>query len=245
MIKNILSSIGIGGASLDTVLDDPDVVAGEALSGEVRVKGGTTEQDIRGVALELVTRCLAETRGDEKVYAEIVVASARLDPGPVGPGEARTLPFRIEVPASAPLTVGTTSTVLRTRLDVARAIDPRDSDRVRILPNETMAAVFEGMERAGFRLVETEVEYNPRRSDPFVQEFDFRPRSSRDFGIEEVEISFTPIQGGVEVALTVDNRGGLFMPGRERTARFRVTASQLDRLDMATELRRAIDGLRR
>jgi sporulation-control protein len=89
------------------------------------------------------------------------------------------------------------------------------------------------------------VEHQPRRAQPFVQEFDFRPRSSRDWGIEEVEIAFEPVPGGVEVLVTVDNRGGLFLPGRERTARLRVLDASLDRLDMAAELRRVIAGLRR
>ncbi|WP_082483784.1 sporulation protein [Rubellimicrobium mesophilum] len=244
MFKSILRSLGVGGASVETVLDSPEAVVGGRIAGEVRVTGGDTAQDIRGVVLEIVTLCRVETRGDDKVYAEISLGEARLDPGTIGPRATKTLPFQIVLPASTPLTVGSTSTVLRTRLDVAGAVDPKDADPVRVLPNRAMAAVLQGMERAGFRLVETEVEYNPRRANPFVQEFDFRPRSSRDWGIEEVEISFSPVQGGVEVALTVDNRGGFFALGRERTARFRVSEAQADRINLATELRRAIDSLR-
>lgn len=244
MFKSILRSLGIGGASVETVLDRPEVAVGGRLTGEVRITGGDSEQDIRGVVLEIVTRCRVETRGDEKVYAEISLGEARLDPGVIGPRATKTLPFQIVLPASTPLTVGSTSTVLRTRLDVAGAVDPKDADPVRVLPNRAMSAVLHGMERAGFRLVETEVEHNPRRANPFVQEFDFRPRSSRDWGIEEVEISFSPTQDGVEVSLTVDNRGGFFTLERERTARFRVSEAEADGIDMAAELRRAIDSLR-
>lgn len=245
MLKNILGSLGIGGASVDTVLHDAEVEVGGLITGEVRIKGGEVAQEIGGVVLELVTRCVVETRGDDKVYAEIALGTAHLDPGPIGPRDSRVLPFRIPLPPSAPLTVGSTSTVLRTRLDIARAIDARDSDRVRVLPTRAMDAVFRGMERAGFRLAETEVEYSPRRANPFVQEFDFKPMSYGDYGIEEVEISFAPAPGGIEVMLTVDNRGGIFKLGGERTARFRVTDAEAERLDMAAELRRAINALRR
>jgi sporulation-control protein len=185
------------------------------------------------------------TRGDDKVYAEITLGEATLHPGRVGLGAEVVLPFRIRLPASAPLTVGSTQTLLKTRLDVAGAVDPRDTDPVRVRPNRAMQAVFDGMEHAGFRLVETEVEYNPQRATPFVQEFDFRPRSSRDHGIEEVEISFALVPRGVEVSLTVDNRGSFFTLGRERTARFRVLEAEMDRLDMAAELRQAVNALRR
>jgi sporulation-control protein len=245
MMKNILSSIGIGGASVDTVVERTDIDVGERLHGEVHVKVGTAEQAIKSVVLELVTRCLVEAGGDNRTYGEIVIASATVDPGGAfTAGETKVLPVTIEVPPTAPLSVGSTSTVLRTRLDIARAIDPRDSDRIRILPNRAMSAVFEGMEAAGFRLVDAEVEYNPRRAMPFVQEFDFKPVSFNDFGIEEVEISFSPAQDGIDVMLTVDNRGGLFTAGRERAARFRVGDADAGRGNMATELRRAIESLR-
>ena len=61
MFKNVLNSLGV-----DTVHSSTDVVVGEPLRGEVRIKTGEVEQDIRGVVLELVARCLVETRGDDK-----------------------------------------------------------------------------------------------------------------------------------------------------------------------------------
>ena len=245
MFQNILTSLGVGGASIDTVLEANEVAIGERLRGEVRVKGGSSEQDIRGVVVELVTRCLVDAGGDNKTHAEIPVASEKLELGAVGAGEDRALPLEVEIPLWAPLSVGSTSTFLRTRLDVARAIDPRDSDRLRIVPNRTVTAVLEGMGQAGFRLTESEVEFKARRMPPFVQEFDFKPTSFGDFDVDEVELSFRPTAGGVEVLLTVDNRGGFILGGGERSARFSVSEAELGRVDMAGELRRAINSLRR
>lgn len=244
MFKSIARVFGIGGASVETTLESSDTVAGGRLSGEIRITGGTSRQEIRKVVLQIVTRCLVETTGDNKVHGEIVVAEASFVPDPIEPGAIEAFPFEIVVPASAPLSVGSVQSVLKTRLDVPGAIDPRDSDPIRILPSPVMSAVFDGMERAGFRLVEAEVEHNPRRSNPFVQEFDFKPRSSRDWGVEEVEISFVPIARGVEVLLTVDSRGGFFGVERERKTTFRLTEADIGRFDLASELRRAIDRLR-
>ncbi|MGF1552286.1 MAG: sporulation protein [Paracoccaceae bacterium] len=245
MFRKVLASLGIGGASVDAVLERQEVVVGETLRGEVRIETGSVEQEIREVALELVTSCLVEPpRGDDKVRADITVASARVNPGRIGAGERRAIPIAIEVPVSAPLSVGSTSTRLKTRLDVAGALDPGDSDRVVLAPNRAMRAVFDGLRQEGFRLAETEVEYDRRRANPFVQEFDFKPSGWGDWGVEEVEIAFSPARGGIEVHLTVDNRGGFFSFGRERSARFRVSDGDLGRIDMATELRRAIDSLR-
>ena len=242
MLRKFLRSIGFGGATIDTVLENDEIVVGDTLRGEVRVKGGDADQEIRGVTLDLVTRCLVETRADEKVHADLVLASGAVELGRVQAGEDLSARIEIDVPASAPISIGSTSTFLRTRLDVAGGIDPKDMDAVHLRPTPAMLAVLQGMEQADFYLAETEVEHNPRRANPFVQEFDFRPRGFESFGVEEVEISFNPIRGGVEVLLTVDNRGGFFTSGRERSARFRVT--DVGRLDMAAELRRAIASLR-
>lgn len=242
MLRKFLRTLGVGGATIDTVLESDEIVVGDVLRGEVRVKGGNADQEIRGVTFDLVTRCLVETQGDQKVHADLVLASGTIELGRVQAGEDLSAQIEIEVPASAPISIGSTSTFLRTRLDVAGGIDPKDTDAVHLRPTPTMLAVLQGMEQAGFYLAETEVEHNPRRANPFVQEFDFRPRGFGSYGVEEVEISFNPIRGGVEVLLTVDNRGGFFTSGRERSARFRVT--DVDRLDMAAELRRAIDSLR-
>jgi sporulation-control protein len=182
VFKSILRSLGVGGARVETELDDAEVEVGGTLSGRIRVLGGEARQDIRGVVLELVTRARVEGPGDSKVLADILLGEARLEVGAVEPGQSRELPFAIRLPPGTPLSVGSTSTSLRTRLDVAGAVDSRDSDPVRVRPSRAMAAVLRGMEAAGFRLAEVEVEHRPRRAQAFVQEFDFRPRSSRDWG---------------------------------------------------------------
>lgn len=242
MFKNVLASFGIGGTKVDTLVDDPVVPAGGMLKGVVTIKGGDVGQHIDAIHLDLVTRAIVEARNDQKVYGEITVSTTRASAGiDVNPGDALELPFTMEVPAFAPLSVGSTKTALRTRLDVPKAVDPRDSDAVQIVPNTAMRSVFEGMERAGFRLGEVEVEHNPRRQVPFVQEFDFKPVSFGDWGIEEVEIAFQPAGGGaLEVLVTVDRRGGLFSFGGEVGYRFRVPADGADPNDVAAAVRQAI-----
>lgn len=244
MFKSLMRSFGVGGARVETVIANPDVEVGGTLQGEIHIQGGDHEQDIRAVVLELATRCFAE-QGGGKTFSEFTLGSATLNPGPVAPGATRTMPFQIRLPAATPISVGSASTVLKTRLDVTGAIDPRDSDPVRVRPDATIRAILDGMERAGFWLEEAEVEWNPRRAQPLVQEFDFRPRSRGDWDIDEVELAFTPVQTGIEVTLAVDSRGSLFGIGRERMARFVVAHADVARLDLARELRRAIDGLRR
>lgn len=240
MFGKVLTSLGIGGATVDAVLESTDVEVGGVLRAEVRIKGGTARQEIRSVELELATRCLVEAPGDRKIRSDIVLAAGRVEPGAVAPDEELAFPIEMRVPDTAPISIGSTRSFLRTRLDVPGAVDPKDEDLVNIVPSPTMMAVLQGVQEAGFRLVETEVEYDRRRIPPFVQEFDFRPTGFGDFGVEEVEISFVPVSGGVEVLLTVDNRGGFFLASREKTARIQIDHAEAARIDMARELRRAI-----
>ncbi|WP_404384708.1 sporulation protein [Caenispirillum salinarum] len=242
MLKNVLASIGIGGMKVDTLVDQPEIEAGGRLSGVVTIKGGDVPQRIDAIVLELMTRCIVEARNDQKVHAEIEVAAARAAADiEVAPKQELELPFDMDVPVFAPLSVGPTKTALRTRLDVPQAIDPRDSDAVRILPNAAMRSVFQGMEMAGFRIAEVEVEHNPRHAPPFTQEFDFKPSSVRDWGVEEVEIAFRPgAGGGMDVLVTVDRRGGLFSFGGERGYRFKVPPKGVEPSDVAAAVRQAI-----
>lgn len=244
VLKSIMHSIGIGGAKVDTLLDDPRVMAGGVLSARTIITMGSTAQVVRAVELQLVTHCLVE-KGDKRVPAEILLTSGRIDPGPIAAGDTRELVFNIEIPDGAPLSAGRTRTVLRTQLDIANAIDPKDSDEVIILPTKAMSAVLEGMKTIGFKLATEEVEYNARRKQPFVQEFDFKPTSLGAFRIQEAEISFSPIRGGVEVTLTVDRRGGIFVAGGERKTKLKVREADLPNMDLAAQLRQAITFLAR
>lgn len=243
MFGKVLSSLGFGGISVDTVLQDDTLAPGDTLRAEVRITGGQSAREIRAAHLSLLTRCLVEGPGGKR-HGDIMLVEGRAPIGRIEANETLTLPIEMDLPAAAPISIGSTATRLETRLEVAGAVDPRDSDPLTIRPGPTMARVLQGIEAAGFRLAETEVEYRPHHEPAFLQEFDFRPTGLGDLGIEEVEAAFLPIPGGVELLLTVDRRGGLFLGGGERMTRLRITDAEAPRIDMGRELRRAIEALR-
>ena len=55
MFEPLLSRIGIGAATVDTVLAELSVVRGAMLKGEIRLQGGKAAQDISRIELELMT----------------------------------------------------------------------------------------------------------------------------------------------------------------------------------------------
>ena len=102
MLGELARTLGAGRATVDTVLEDDEVVVGRTLRGEVRVKGGDSDQDIRGVPIEIVTRCLVETRSEKKIHAEIILASGTIELGRLKAGEELAAPPEIDSDPAAP-----------------------------------------------------------------------------------------------------------------------------------------------
>lgn len=78
VFKRLLGSLGVGGPTVDTVLDPGAAIPGGGLSGQVHLKGGDSDFDIEHITLELVARVEAE---HEEGESEGVLAFDRLTVG--------------------------------------------------------------------------------------------------------------------------------------------------------------------
>ena len=218
MLGKLLSSIGIGAATVDTILDPPHAPLGGRLSGTVRVRGGQVEQDVSAIDLQLVTALVKEVDG-KKVPGTGVVATARAGSAfRINPGESKELPFQMEVPLHTPVTApgGRPPTRLLTSLAVAAALDPSDADPVEVDPAQVQIDTHNAMLALGFRLYKLDVEHRPRwhGGAGFVQEWEFRPDRG-GWRYDEVEIVFQPSGGGFELLIQLDRAarglGGLLL----------------------------------
>lgn len=61
MFKKLKASLGIGGATVDTVLHNESLYQGETLRGTVNIKGGGAEQEIDAITLKLCTEVKVES----------------------------------------------------------------------------------------------------------------------------------------------------------------------------------------
>src|SRR3712207_5518041 len=57
----LLSSIGVGAATVDTRLERDELIPGEEVRGVVDVKGGSAEQEVNGIRLEVQTHYKRES----------------------------------------------------------------------------------------------------------------------------------------------------------------------------------------
>src|SRR5262249_37340415 len=65
VFKRMLAAFGVGGPSVDTVLDASHAMPGQVITGQVRIQGGGADADIDRIELSLVTRADAHSRGGQ------------------------------------------------------------------------------------------------------------------------------------------------------------------------------------
>ncbi|WP_338484754.1 sporulation protein [Streptomyces sp. SCSIO 75703] len=231
VFKRLLGSLGVGGPTVDTVLDPVAVRPGGALSGRVHLVGGASDVEIEHVTLELVARVEAEHAGGEGegvvAFDRHVVAGAfRL-----AAEERRELPFTLVLPWETPVTelygqpLGIVLGV-RTELAVAGARDKGDLDPLTVTPLPAQEAILEALGQLGFGFRSADLEYGriggTGQQLPFYQEIELSPAPRYAHQVEEIELTFLATPGGLEIVLEADKRGGLFSDGHDALSRFTV-----------------------
>lgn len=208
--RRLLTSIGVGAATVDTRLETEEVSPGEEIRGVVELKGGDSAQEIDAINLEVQTDYKRES-GDTTVretatIERFSVASAMT----VEPKAQDQIPFSFRLPYDTPLTLGRSTVWIRTALDVKMAVDPSDRDPITVRPDATTRTILDAVQELGFVLREAENEelpYHHRRRMVFAQEFEFVARSGEFRGrLDELEMVMFPSEGEVELMLQVDRR---------------------------------------
>lgn len=245
VFKRLLGSLGVGGPSVDTVLDPGVAVPGGVVRGQVHLKGGGSDFDIEQINLELVARVEAETDGAEH---EGTVVFERFTVGGgfrLAEGEQRSVLFSVTLPWETPVTelYGQPLGVvlgLRTELAVAGAKDKADLDPLVVGPLPVQEAILEALGQLGFDFRSADLEYGriggTGQQLPFYQEIELAPSPRYAHAVNEIEVTFLAQPGAVEVVLEADKRGGLFSAGHDALTRFTVSHSDVARHDWNTEV---------
>jgi sporulation-control protein len=243
-MKKVLASIGIGNATVDTVLASTTVTPGESIDAEIRIEGGSAEQSVEAIELDIETRYATEDG-----YEEGTIDRIRLSDGfTIEPGESDVRTTTVEIPHATPVTLGRVKVWVETELEIAMAVDPEDRDPLEVNPTPRMQALFDAMEDLGFSFHSAEVEADPygRYSTglPFVQEFEFRPSGGTFAGrVDEIELVCSPAADELTVFVEIDRRGGLLSELAD--ADERKTSFTVEGVDRATIRRRLEDAIER
>lgn len=165
-MKRVLSSIGIGSATVDTILPGTELHPGETVEAIVEMEGGDSDQTIEAITLQLGTG----------VDGEDVVLDTFEIPGSftLATDESRTARTDVTLPPWTPITRSDQSVWLRTVLDIEWAVDPSDEDAIDVVPGPYLEALFEAVDDLGFSYLTSSIEDVHRLDDhPFAQTFTF------------------------------------------------------------------------
>ncbi|WP_052849968.1 sporulation protein [Streptomyces avicenniae] len=231
VFKRLLGAIGVGGPSVDTVLDSGAVVPGSLLTGRVLVQGGSMDVEISHITLDFIARVEAEGQEQES-EGTVVFDRAQVGGGfRLAEGQSVEVPFSLPVPWETPITelygqpLGIVLGV-RTELAVAGAVDKGDLDQLLVRPLPVQEAVLEAFGQLGFGFRSADLELGriggTGQTLPFYQEIELTPSPQYAHAIQELEISFLASPAGLEVVLEADKRGGWFSQGHDALNRYTV-----------------------
>ncbi|SDD39392.1 sporulation protein [Actinokineospora iranica] len=243
MFKRMLSAFGVGGPSVDTVLDSPHATPGQVITGQVRVQGGSADAEIGQVVLSLVTRVEVEHGGHESAgvgeFHRMVVQQGLRVPA----GQLVAVPFQLPIPWETPITaVGNTAlpgmTVgVRTELVIAGAPDKGDLDPVLVHPLPSQDKVLDAFGQLGFQFRAADVEVGRlagvRQELGFYQEIEFFPPGQFAGRINQVELTFVANPHELYVVLEADKRGGMFRAGGDSFGHFHLSHVDAEQADWA------------
>lgn len=240
--KKLLASLGAGGASVETVLTEVNVVPGGVVQGEVRIQGGSVNQNIEGLSVGLQARVEVES-GDQEYKQDVEFTKVSLGGAfELQAGAVHAVPFGLEIPWETPVTVIDGQELrgmhigVTTELQIARAVDSSDLDPIRVHPLPAQKALLDAFIQLGFRFKNADIERGhirgTRQRLPFYQEIEFYPPSQYR-GLHQVEVSFVADENAMDVVLEMDKKPGLFSEGSDTFRSFQVGLHDFHTTDWA------------
>lgn len=209
-----MSGLGLQSVTVETRLQNPNLQAGETLHGEIGFKGGSSDKEINGLYLQLMTMAEVES-GDHEFNQPLVLQEWLVNSRFLLPAhQAHSFPFSIQLPFETPITEvacrrNGARVWIQTHMDVDWGLDATDRDYLKVLPTAAMQSFLQAMQQCGFVLSTVDVEKgqltarNFRSTIGCYQELEF-VTSHMFSGFNEVEVSFVAEAQQTHIMLEID-----------------------------------------
>lgn len=187
MFKKFLAKLGKGSAQVDLVLKNNQFQSGDLIEGELIVQGGTVEQEINKIEVDLYLYVRVKTQE----YTYKILSIPFLQPFKIQPSERKSLPVQAHLPDNLPLSSYTVHYFFVTNLDIAGGVDSSDRDYIEVVPPHRLNQLLAAFDQLGFR-----EKQDSRSFNGYTQEFEFFPTTFLHGRVEEVEfvVAFEPDQ---------------------------------------------------
>ncbi|WP_298441224.1 sporulation protein [uncultured Ferrimonas sp.] len=202
-IGKVMSTIGINGTRVDTLLEQQQHQPGEPLHAKVQINGGNRAAKVDAVKFSVWTQ--AQSQPPVQIAHCVIAEQLRIDAN-----SEQRLPVQLSLPDFTPLSLGGVSTWLQTELDIPLAPDPQDTDAIEIVATEEQQQVFALMQELGYQLDHTELEPLPQQSRyqvPFLQQFHFHPQAGSHYH-SRLQIAWEPNNSEFELLITEETSAG-------------------------------------
>ncbi|MBF2052039.1 MAG: sporulation protein [Candidatus Sericytochromatia bacterium] len=152
MFDKFLARVGIGNARVETRLNEAKVQRGNFLNGDIRLRGGNVDQEVRCIYLDLLSSYREEDHTGRLQQRQFSLHRMNIDENfSLAAGEEIVFDFELEVPWISPVSFGPFDVRLRTGLDIEKALDPKNSDVIEVLPDPATEQVMLAFEDLGFQ----------------------------------------------------------------------------------------------
>jgi len=168
----IRSRVGLGSATVETVLPDEAFSPGDAVEATVEVTGGESDQHIERFYFSIAAT--ADVGDDDQTY--VIDTFDVLEEFVIEADDTERIPVEIAFPTWTPITGENVSVRIDVGADIPWSVDPHDTIAVEIVPDPLLAATLEATGALGFEFERSRIHDVDWRDDrPFVQIFEFSP----------------------------------------------------------------------
>ena len=243
IINKIMANVGIGSASVDTVIENPRAIAGGEIKGYINIKGGKLPQKIDDIYLYVMTKVEKETNnikyiGKDKIQ-ELVLPVSKT----ISSGENIKIPFSFILHKQAPITTIKTPVWIHTGLDIKSAVDPKDNDSLQISAHPYFQTILDALERLELVIYKiTNVEDYYYSNMPFLQKIELRPTGSFKYELDNLILMYILYENHIELIMDV-NKLDDEIALEDKKIRLSITYSDLknkDSHDIAQMIKNAI-----
>ncbi len=185
MLEKMLASMGIGAATIDLEIPNPQVEPGESLKGTVKISGGSVEQEVKKIEISLMLKSSYYEKKQSRILNKEVSSVIIAEKMVITPGYEEVIPVSFEIPfaRNMPISRGRTRYYLQTKADIRKAIDPVDHDDILVIPNTYLKMFFDAMATLGFHEKKHSGDF-----DGVLQEFSYDPTTFFAQELEEIRV---------------------------------------------------------
>lgn len=161
-----------------TMLADESYYPGELIQGHVRIESMRGEQRVDSLYLKIFTQFEKEMDGSTILVTYPIAKYKLVQTILIPSGKEKVVPFTLQLPNLAPLSVGQARVWLQTELDLANKKDPTHQTDIIVTPTPLFQAFITMCNEMGFRLIGSVCTNQPIAQKfelPCIQTFSFSP----------------------------------------------------------------------